>query len=74
MNSEFTIPSEAETTGRYIVTFREGASDQALAALVNSAGVRESNLLGVAISPSPELIWTRFPPRAVPCWAISAWP
>ncbi len=45
MNSEFTIPSEAETTGRYIVTFREGASDQALAALVNSAGVRESNLL-----------------------------
>jgi subtilisin family serine protease len=45
MNSEFTIPSEAETTGRYIVTFREGASDQAVAALVNSAGVRESNLL-----------------------------
>ena len=45
MNSEFTIPSEAETTGRYIVTFREGASDQALAALVNSAGVREANLL-----------------------------
>lgn len=45
MNSEFTIPSEAETTGRYIVTFREGASNQAVAALVNSAGVRESNLL-----------------------------
>lgn len=45
MNTEFTIPSEAEITGRYIVTFREGASDQAVAALVNSAGVREANLL-----------------------------
>ena len=37
MNSEFTLPSEAETTGRYIVTFREGASDQALAALIAGA-------------------------------------
>ena len=45
MKPEFTIPSEAETTGRYIVTFREGASDQAVAALVNSAGLREANLL-----------------------------
>ena len=45
MNPEFTIPNEAETTGRYIVTFREGASEQAIAALVNSAGVRDSNLL-----------------------------
>lgn len=45
MNPEFTIPREAETTGRYIVTFREGASDQAVAALVDSAGVRDSNLL-----------------------------
>ena len=45
MKPEFSIPSEAETTGRYIVTFREGASDQAIAALVNSAGVSEANLL-----------------------------
>ena len=45
MNTELTTPCKAETTGRYIVTFREGASDQAIAALVNSAGVRESNLL-----------------------------
>jgi len=45
MNTEFTTPIRVETTGRYIVTFREGASEQAIAALVNSAGVRESNLL-----------------------------
>ena len=45
MNPEFSTPSKAETAGRYIVTFREGASDQAIAALVNNAGVRESNLL-----------------------------
>jgi subtilisin family serine protease len=45
MNPEFTIANEAETTGRYIVTFREGASEKAIAALVNSAGVRDSNLL-----------------------------
>jgi subtilisin family serine protease len=45
MNTEFTTPIRVETTGRYILTFREGASEQAIAALVNSAGVRESNLL-----------------------------
>ncbi|MCP9784584.1 hypothetical protein KBY83_14915 [Cyanobium sp. WKJ7-Wakatipu] len=33
MNSELTPPSEAETTGRFIVTFREEASTEAIATL-----------------------------------------
>jgi subtilisin family serine protease len=45
MNPEFTAPGEPETTGRYIVTFREGASDEAVAALENRAGVREADLV-----------------------------
>jgi subtilisin family serine protease len=45
MNSPFTAPSGTETTGRYIVTFREGAAEEGVAALYDSAGVRESNLV-----------------------------
>ena len=45
MNSGFTAPSEAETTGRFIVTFREEASTEAIATLENLAGVRSADLL-----------------------------
>jgi len=45
MNSEFTPPSEAETTGRFIVTFREEASTEAIATLENRAGIRSADLL-----------------------------
>lgn len=45
MNPEFNSPAEPETTGRFIVTFREGAYDEAVATLEKSAGVRQANLL-----------------------------
>lgn len=45
MHPEFTAPSGMETTGRFIVTFREGASTEAIRALADRAGIRESNLL-----------------------------
>ena len=45
MNSEFTPPSEAETTGSFIVTFREEASTEAIATLENRAGIRSADLL-----------------------------
>jgi subtilisin len=45
MNSEFTAPSEPETTGRFIVTFREEASNEAIATLEDRAGVRSADLL-----------------------------
>jgi subtilisin family serine protease len=45
MNPEFNPSVEPETTGRFIVTFREGAQDEAVAALEKSAGVRQANLL-----------------------------
>jgi hypothetical protein len=45
MNSEFKPPSEAETTGRFIVTFREEASTEAIATLENRAGIRSADLL-----------------------------
>lgn len=45
MNSEFATFGEPETTGRYIVTFRQGASNEAVAAIMNSAGVKDADLL-----------------------------
>ena len=45
MNPEFIAQNEPETTGRYIVTFREGASTEAVAALENFTGVRDSDLV-----------------------------
>jgi subtilisin family serine protease len=34
-----------ETTGRYILTFREGAHDEALSTLADKAGLRKANLM-----------------------------
>ena len=45
MNPEFIAQNEPESTGRYIVTFREGASTEAVAALENFTGVRDSDLV-----------------------------
>ena len=45
MNPEFIAQNEPETTGRYIVTFREDASTEAVAALENFTGVKDSNLV-----------------------------
>ena len=45
MNPEFIAQNEPATTGRYIVTFREDASTEAIAALENFTGVRDSDLV-----------------------------
>ncbi len=45
MNTDFNASVEPETTGRFIVTFREGAHDEAVAALEKSGGVRDANLV-----------------------------
>ena len=74
MNSGFTAPSEAETTGRFIVTFREEASTEAIATLENLAGVRSADLLRSGDFAESGLTWTRFLPKEEPFWAISAWP
>lgn len=44
MSDTATIP-EMETTGKYLVTFREGAKDQGLEALYNSAGLKPSAMM-----------------------------
>ena len=40
-----------ETTGRFIVTFREGGQSDALAALKKGAGVNKSRLMSSAPPP-----------------------
>ncbi len=45
MNSEVNNPGEAETTGRFIVTFREGAHTHGIAALLKSTGLSQANLM-----------------------------
>lgn len=45
MTSDFAAKNQPESTGRYIITFREGASTEAVAALENLTGVRDSDLV-----------------------------
>lgn len=45
MNPDFRAPRDSETTGRYIVTYREGAVNEAVVALGDFAGVRNADLL-----------------------------
>jgi subtilisin family serine protease len=45
MTIEPSASGEPETTGRFIVTFREGAQAEAVSVLERSAGVRQSNLV-----------------------------
>lgn len=45
MNSQVNYPSEVETTGRFIVTFREGAQAEAINTLQSSTGLNQANLM-----------------------------
>lgn len=45
MNTEISNSGEAEATGRFIVTFREGVYTQAIAALQKSTGLSQANLM-----------------------------
>jgi subtilisin family serine protease len=48
MNPEMTNQAEPQTTGRFIVTFREGAHAEAIAALKKGAGLGKAKLMSTA--------------------------
>lgn len=45
MDNELTRPTSSETTGRFVLTFREGAQTEAMAALKKHAGLTKAKLL-----------------------------
>ncbi len=48
MSNESNAPSATENTGRFVVTFREGAQTEALSQLKKSTGVTKSKLMSSA--------------------------